>query len=168
MINVAKEYLKKNRLVLNVYEFFFQKPIINYFKKPYSKKVLFSYSTYHFNKKNYTAHSNHQESLVIAKIFDEMGYIVDIYNNNREYKINFDNYDVVFGEGTSDPMSVKEWVKGLTESAPHLFNPSTGGGSKHGATFNGNTNTVSRSVFDKMSQQDRSKFAIDGGKVVDK
>ncbi|MBT7350189.1 hypothetical protein HN803_05355 [candidate division WWE3 bacterium] len=76
--------------------------------------------------------------------------------------------NVVFGDGTSDPMSVNEWVKGLTESAPHLFNPSTGGGSQHGSTFNGNTNTVSRTVFDKMSQQQRSKFAIDGGKVVDK
>lgn len=114
MINVAKEYLKKNRLVLNVYEFCFQKPIINYFKKQYSKKVLFSYSTYHFNKKNYAAHSNYQESLVIAKIFDEMGYIVDIYNNNREYKINFDNYDVVFGEGMPMFQAIQQNTNTLT------------------------------------------------------
>jgi len=65
-------------------------------------------------------------------------------------------------------MGVSEWVKGLTESAPHLFNASTGGGSKHGSNFSGTNNTISRDVFDNMSHQDRSKFAKDGGKVVDK
>lgn len=99
MIKVIKEYLRKNRLILYIYEYIFQKPIINYFKKNYSKRVLFSYSTYHFNKKRYTAHSNYQESLVIAKIFDEMGYTIDIFNNNRKYKIDFNKYDIVFGEG---------------------------------------------------------------------
>ena len=76
--------------------------------------------------------------------------------------------NVIFGDGNSDPMDVSEWVKGLTESAPHLFNASTGSGSQHGSSFNGTSNTVSRDVFNSMSQQDRSKFAIDGGKVVDK
>ncbi|MCT7481727.1 glycosyltransferase [Aliarcobacter cryaerophilus] len=114
MIKVIKEYLKKNRFVLNVYELIFQRPIVNYFKKQYSKKVLFSYSTYHFNKKNYVAHSNYQESLVIAKIFDEMGYMVDIYNNNREYKINFDNYDVVFGEGMPMFQAIQQNTNALT------------------------------------------------------
>lgn len=76
--------------------------------------------------------------------------------------------NIIFGNGNSDPMSVNEWVKGLTESAPHLFNASTGGGSKHGSNFSGTNNTISRDVFDNMSHQDRSKFAKDGGKVVDK
>mgnify|MGYP003963352101 FL=1 len=76
--------------------------------------------------------------------------------------------NVIFGDGNSDPMDVSEWVKGLTESAPHLFNSSTGGGSKHGSNFSGTNNTISRDVFDNMSHQDRSKFAVDGGKVVDK
>jgi len=76
--------------------------------------------------------------------------------------------NVIFGDGNSDPMGVSEWVKGLTESAPHLFNASTGGGSKHGSNFSGTNNTISRDVFDNMSHQDRSKFAKDGGKVVDK
>jgi len=76
--------------------------------------------------------------------------------------------NVIFGDGNSDPMDVSEWVKGLTESAPHLFNASTGGGSKHGSNFSGTNNTISRDVFDNMSHQDRSKFAKDGGKVVDK
>ena len=78
------------------------------------------------------------------------------------------NGNVIFGDGNSNPMEVSEWVKGLTESAPHLFNASTGGGSKHGSNFSGTSDTVSRDVFDNMSHQDRSKFARDGGKVVDK
>lgn len=114
MINAIKQYLKKNTFILNIYELLFQRPIINYFKTDYSKRVLFSYSTYHFNKKNYTAHSNYQESLIIAKIFNEMGYIVDIYNNNREYKINFDKYDVVFGEGILMFQSIQNHTNALT------------------------------------------------------
>lgn len=114
MIKVIKEYLRKNRLILYIYEYIFQKPIINYFKKSYSKRVLFSYSTYHFNNKRYTAHSNYQESLVIAKIFDEMGYIIDIFNNNRKYKINFDNYDVVFGEGMPMFQAIQQNTNALT------------------------------------------------------
>jgi hypothetical protein len=76
--------------------------------------------------------------------------------------------NIIFGSGNSDPMSVNEWVKDLTESAPHLFGASTGAGSKHGSSFNGTSNTISRDVFNSMSQQQRSKFSIDGGKVVDK
>jgi hypothetical protein len=76
--------------------------------------------------------------------------------------------NIIFGSGNSDPMSVEEWVKGLTETAPHLFGASTGSGSKHGSNFNGSSDTVSRDMFNKMSQQQRSKFSIDGGKVVDR
>lgn len=114
MIKRTKEYLKKNGIILNIYEFVFQSPITNYFKKQHPKKVLFSYSTYHFNKKNYAAHSNYQESLVIAKIFDEMGYIVDIYNNNREYKIDFTQYDIVFGEGMLMFQAIRQNTNALT------------------------------------------------------
>ncbi len=107
---MIKEHLKKNRIVLSIYESIFQRPIKNYFKKNHSKRVLFSYSTYHFDKK----HSNYQESLFIAKIFDEMGYIVDIYNNHRENKIDFDNYDVVFGEGLPIFQAIQQNTKATT------------------------------------------------------
>jgi glycosyltransferase involved in cell wall biosynthesis len=99
MLKKIKQFAKKSKTILNIYEFFFQRPIINYFKKDYQKKVLFSYSTYHFNKKNYSAHSNYQESLVIAKEFDKLSYQVDIYNNHKNYNIDYDSYDVIFGEG---------------------------------------------------------------------
>ena len=43
--------------------------------------------------------------------------------------------NVIYGEGTSEPMSVKEWVKGQMDVAPHLFKASQGGGSEHGKNF---------------------------------
>jgi len=45
--------------------------------------------------------------------------------------------NVIYGHGTSEPMSVQEWVKGQMEVAPHLFKPSNGGGSEHGKNFTG-------------------------------
>ena len=45
--------------------------------------------------------------------------------------------NVIYGEGTSEPMSVNEWVKSQMEVAPHLFKPSQGGGSEHGKNFVG-------------------------------
>jgi len=69
MLKKIKSILKSSTFTLWLYEFFFQKPIINLYKASYSKKVLFSYSTYHFNKGEYKAHSNYQESHVIKKYF---------------------------------------------------------------------------------------------------
>lgn len=45
--------------------------------------------------------------------------------------------NVIYGEGTSEPMSVQEWVKGQMDVAPHLFKSSQGGGSEHGKNFVG-------------------------------
>jgi len=47
------------------------------------------------------------------------------------------NGNIMYGEGTSEPMSVQEWVKGQMEVAPHLFKSSNGGGSEHGKNFVG-------------------------------
>ena len=47
------------------------------------------------------------------------------------------NGNVIYGEGTSERMSVQEWVKGQMEIAPHLFKSSQGGDSKHGKNFSG-------------------------------
>lgn len=99
IINRLKMKVKKNRILLNFYELCFQKDIINLFDSKFNKKVLFSYSTYHFNKKNYLSHSNYQESNAIAAIFDENGFRVDVVNNNRLTKLDISSYDVVFGEG---------------------------------------------------------------------
>ena len=45
--------------------------------------------------------------------------------------------NVIYGEGTSEPMSVNEWVKSQMEVAPHLFKSSNGSGSEHGRNYVG-------------------------------
>lgn len=75
--------------------------------------------------------------------------------------------NVVFASGASTPMSIEEWMKGLTVEAPHLFAPSNGAGSQHGNRGGGDAQTVRRSEFEEWSQGARSKFSLKGGKVVD-
>ena len=77
------------------------------------------------------------------------------------------NGNVIFADGTSEPMSVGQWVTKLKESAPHLFKGSTGSGSQHGNSFDGGQSTVTREAFEGMSHNQRAKFFQDGGKVVD-
>ena len=47
--------------------------------------------------------------------------------------------NIIYGEGTSEPMSVREWVKSQIEVAPHLFKASQGSGSEHTKNFIGNS-----------------------------
>lgn len=94
-----RELIKKSHFLLSMYEFIFQRPIINYYNRSFDKRVLISYSTYHFNRKNYVGHSNYQESIIIAKAFDSMGFIVDVVNNNKLTKLNLRDYNIIFGEG---------------------------------------------------------------------
>ncbi len=75
--------------------------------------------------------------------------------------------NVKFSNGSSNPMTVEEWVKGLNEVAPHLFSPSSGSGSQHGIKAGIDSNTITRGAFDGMSHLARSEFAKKGGKVVD-
>ena len=98
-MNKIKNWLKKNSFILSLYELIFQRPIINVFNKANSKKALLSYSTYHFKKNDYKAHSNYQESVAVAEIMDSLGFNVDVVNNNRETKLSLNQYDVIIGEG---------------------------------------------------------------------
>jgi len=80
--------------------------------------------------------------------------------------IPFDGKNPIYQAGTTDPLSVEGWVKGLSESAPHLFANSSGGGARHnsGAPTG---KTVSRSNFNEMNPVQQKSFVKDGGKVVD-
>lgn len=98
-LSVLKNFVKSNRALKSTYEYFFQRPILNYYNTNFRKRVLVSYSTYHFNTKKYLAHSNNAESRVIAEIFHEMGYVVDVFNNTYQGKVDLDKYDVIFGGG---------------------------------------------------------------------
>ncbi|MCK5535971.1 MAG: glycosyltransferase [Bacteroidales bacterium] len=74
------------------------KVLKNIFKTNYSKKVLISYTIYPFLYKN-NDHANIEESRCIAKIFDELGYDVDICHYTSLRIINYNSYDVMFGFG---------------------------------------------------------------------
>lgn len=75
------------------------KPVINYFNTSFEKKVLISYITKPFRKGVSHSHSNRLESLVIADIFNKLGYKVDIYDFYSKRKVNYSDYNLVFGIG---------------------------------------------------------------------
>lgn len=106
-----KKIIKKNPAILACYEWLFQRPIIDVYKRSYKKRVLLSYSTYHFKNKKYKAHSNYQESIVIANVFDQLGYCVDVVNNNSQVKLDLLKYDVIFGEGIPVYQAISENVR---------------------------------------------------------
>ena len=58
-------------------------------------------------------------------------------------------------------------MKGLESSDPYLFSGSSGSGSRHKSSGKGSANEVDRATFDSMDHAARSKFAKDGGRVVD-
>lgn len=99
MINKIKILVKKNKILKSLYELLFNRPKINIFSAHHDKKVLFSYSTYHFKNKKYLGHSNYSESYIIAKIFDELGYNVDVVDNDKVCRLDLYSYDIFFGEG---------------------------------------------------------------------
>lgn len=59
--------------------------------------------------------------------------------------------NTIFGHGTSEPMSVKEWVNAQMDVAPHLFKSSSGGGSSHGTRPNG-TQSQNLTSMQKLEQ----------------
>lgn len=60
-----------------------------------------------------------------------------LYRLQEGKAVPMDGDKVLFGK-SGDPMPIEEWVSGLTEKAPHLFEPSQGGGARNGAG-SGNT-----------------------------
>lgn len=58
---------------------------------------------------------------------------------------------VIYGKDAQNPMSVSEWLKGLSSTAPHLFEPSTGGGGRGTAgRANGADNPANMKPIDKI------------------
>ncbi|MBP7496660.1 MAG: glycosyltransferase [Bacteroidales bacterium] len=76
------------------------KPIFNFFKTCYPKRVLISYITAPFRNNLTYGHTNYIECLEAAKIFNKLGYQVDIIDWNKKYKeIDFAEYEVIYGFG---------------------------------------------------------------------
>lgn len=94
LINLLPNNLKK--ILLFIYNSYFDKPIINLYKTNYSKNVLISYIKYPFVKWISYSHTNTVESLAIAEVFSKLEYNVDITNYYYEWDIDYSKYDLIF------------------------------------------------------------------------
>lgn len=95
-----KTLIKKNKKLIELYNYFFIRPIKNLNNKNHVKKALLSYSVYPFLKKNRAMiHPNYVESYTLNKVLDELEYQVDVYNNIYTGKIKYENYALIIGEG---------------------------------------------------------------------
>jgi len=104
-----KQLIKKTIL----YDFYAYRDI-NIYNTHYSKNALISYVNFPFRiKKPYYAHSSYAESKVIAEIFREHNYNIDVYNYLYRHKINYSKYDLIFGFGYPLENSFYQDFKGL-------------------------------------------------------
>lgn len=76
--------------------------IENVFDSDFKKRVLISYITFPFldKKRLNLNHSSNAEAIIIARVFDSLGYIVDVIRYNADFKrTKFKNrkYDLIFG-----------------------------------------------------------------------
>jgi len=76
----------------------------------------------------------------------------------------FEGDKPVYGKN-SEPLSIGDWVGGLAERAPHLFEPSTGSNSKT-ATTGSAANKMTRAQYDALAPEARAA-AIVGKELVD-
>ncbi|MFW8602422.1 glycosyltransferase [Desulfobacterota bacterium M19] len=70
----------------------------NITKTKHEKNVLLSYTVTPFLS-NKNRHTNSQESKIIAQIFDELGFNVDVIHYTNQKKINYKRYSLLFGFG---------------------------------------------------------------------
>lgn len=74
---------------------------------------------------------------------------------------------VVYGVDGSTPQTMGEWLSGLAPTAPHLFESSSGGGTRNDTRGAGGGKTMKRADFLAMSPQSQASFSKDGGVPVD-
>lgn len=77
----------------------FKRPIKNYFKTKFKENVLISYITSPFKNGIHLRHTNQAEALEIAKVFNELGYNVDIVDYDFEGSLDYNKYSIIFGFG---------------------------------------------------------------------
>ncbi|BDU76294.1 hypothetical protein [Mesoterricola sediminis] len=74
-----------------------------------------------------------------------------------------DGEKVIYGKDGVNPMPVSEWMGRLTTEAPHLFNPSQGGGAKPGEGGRQPVAGNVRSRADLKNDAEKAKFITDHG-----
>lgn len=113
MLEKLKAIIKKNKLLYKLlrklYNIFSpkRKPskniiVRNYFKTNYTKNLLITYINNPFLKNlqnGSVTHSNQNEVKVIAKIFSNFNYNVDIIEYTYDEKLSLKEYDLLFGFG---------------------------------------------------------------------
>ncbi len=71
----------------------------NIYNTSNGKKVLISYITHPFIDANNFTHQNHLTSHIIAEVFFELGYDVDVVDYQSNTIVAYDSYSVIFGMG---------------------------------------------------------------------
>lgn len=74
-----------------------------------------------------------------------------------------DGDKVIYGKDGVTPMSMPEWLGELAARAPHLFNPSNGGGAQGNHGNNGGGASSVRSRADLKTAADKAKYIGDHG-----
>lgn len=94
-----KENIKKviPRFCIRIYHLFLNRMIEDLFNKNHDKRVLISYITAPFRKQS-LAHTNYYEVTTAARVFDELGYLVDIIHYEGAIP-DLGKYDVIYGFG---------------------------------------------------------------------
>lgn len=90
-------HLKKITIINKIYSCFSNRSIYNLYSKNYKKRVLISYITKPFRESS-KSHSNYYEVVSASKIFDELGYVVDVVYFDKNIS-SVKKYDVIYGFG---------------------------------------------------------------------
>lgn len=92
----------RKRYTRHRYRMWFRGYLANLYGARHPRRALIVYVTKPFTRKNLFGHSNVAESHVIARLFDQLGYTVDVVDYFHEGRLDYGQYDVVFGFG--EPM----------------------------------------------------------------
>ena len=90
-------------LVKNLRKILNSKPIENFYNSNFKRKMLLCYITEPFKNKSYS-HTNYIEANNIAKVFNDLGYVVDVIDYDYQFNQKFiekTSYDLIFGFGDS-------------------------------------------------------------------
>src|ERR1017187_3520031 len=69
------------------------------FKSNYKDKVLLSYITEPFTLGINYSHTGLRECYAAAEIFHKLGYSVDVYEHSLNKKIDYNQYEIIYGMG---------------------------------------------------------------------
>ena len=102
-------------------------------------------------------------------IMDMLGRLRPEFSVVGDKVVSLDEQGGMRRTDSGEPYSLDRSIEGLAKAAPHLFQPSTGGGTPPGGPkFAPGTKTMVRAEFDKLDPTTKMTFVTkDGGKVTD-